>query len=39
MIGNKIIHFRNDGISVRYPNSVIKYNEIAGGQFGIAWFQ
>jgi hypothetical protein len=39
VIGNKIIHFRNDGISVRYPSSVIKYNEIAGGQFGIAWFQ
>jgi hypothetical protein len=39
VIGNTIIHFRDDGISVRYPNSTIKYNSIAGGKFGIAWFQ
>jgi hypothetical protein len=39
VIGNTITNFHDDGVSVRYPNSVVKDNTISGGAFGIAWFQ
>ncbi len=39
VIDNTILHFRDDGVSVRYSNSVVKGNVISGGTFGIAWFQ
>lgn len=36
---NTITNFRNDGISVRYRDSVISGNRISGGEIGLAWFQ
>jgi hypothetical protein len=39
VIGNTINNFHDDGVSVRYPNSRVEGNRIAGGSFGIAWFQ
>jgi hypothetical protein len=39
VIANTIAHFHNNGVSVRYPHSLIEDNTISGGQFGIAWFQ
>jgi Right handed beta helix region len=39
IVGNTISGFRNDGVSVRYRNSVVTGNTIIGGQFGIAYFQ
>jgi hypothetical protein len=39
VIGNRIVHFHDNGISVRYRNSVVANNYIADGRFGIAWFQ
>jgi hypothetical protein len=38
-VANRIVRFRDDGVSVRYQNSFVAYNTIVGGQFGIAWFQ
>jgi hypothetical protein len=37
--GNVIQDFADDGISVRYRNSLIDGNQIEGGAIGIAWFQ
>jgi hypothetical protein len=39
VIDNVITHFNNDGVSVRYRNSVVSGNQISGGEIGIAWFQ
>ncbi len=39
VVGNTIRRFADNGISVRYRNSVIEHNRIAGGPIGIAWFQ
>jgi len=36
---NKITRPGTSGISVRYRNSVLKHNEISGGDEGIAWYQ
>ena len=36
---NTITNFSADGISVRYPNSVLAENRISEGAIGIAWFQ
>lgn len=37
--GNTITNFSDDGISVRYRNSVLRGNHISDGPIGIAWFQ
>jgi hypothetical protein len=37
--GNVIQGFVDNGISVRYRNSRIEGNQIAGGPIGIGWFQ
>ena len=37
--GNIISGFHNDGVSVRYRDSVVSDNQISNGQIGIAWFQ
>jgi parallel beta-helix repeat protein len=39
VIDNTITSFNNDGISVRYRNSVLAGNTISGGPIGIGWFQ
>nr|MDQ4042152.1 right-handed parallel beta-helix repeat-containing protein [Actinomycetota bacterium] len=39
VVANAIRHFADNGISVRYRNSVVEGNHIAGGPIGIAWFQ
>lgn len=39
VIDNVISHFNNDGVSVRYRNSVVSGNVISNGEIGIAWFQ
>ena len=39
VIDNTITNFRDDGISVRYRNSLVEGNIISGGKFGVAWFQ
>jgi len=39
VLDNKITHFHNEGVSVRYRDSVIARNNISGGQYGIAWHQ
>jgi Periplasmic copper-binding protein (NosD) len=39
VIDNLIAHFNNDGVSVRYRNSVVNGNQISDGEIGIAWFQ
>jgi hypothetical protein len=39
VIGNTIMGFRDNGVSVRYTNALVKDNTIAGGKFGIAYFQ
>jgi hypothetical protein len=36
---NRIIGFRDDGVSARYRDAVVRYNRIARGQIGIAWYQ
>lgn len=36
---NTIDGFRDDGVSVRYRNSVVANNTISNGHIGIAWFQ
>lgn len=37
--GNDVRGFADNGISVRYRNSVVERNRIADGPIGIAWFQ
>jgi hypothetical protein len=37
--GNRIAHFRDDGISARYHDADLSNNDISGGQIGIAWYQ
>jgi hypothetical protein len=37
--GNRIIGFRDDGISARYRDADLSDNDISGGQIGIAWYQ
>lgn len=39
VIDNTIDGFRDDGVSVRYRNSIVANNTISHGQIGIAWFQ
>lgn len=39
VIGNRIIGFHNDGVSVRYRNSLVEDNLIENGDIGLAWFQ
>src|SRR5437588_7360198 len=39
ILDNTIIGFREEGVSVRYRDSVIKGNFISGGNFGIGWHQ
>jgi hypothetical protein len=39
VVGNRIIHFRTEGVSVRYRNSVVENNFISGGPYGIGWHQ
>ncbi len=36
---NRIVGFRDDGVSARYRDAVVSQNRIAGGQIGIAWYQ
>lgn len=36
---NRIVGFRNDGVSVRYHGARVIDNDIAHGSIGIAWFQ
>jgi hypothetical protein len=39
-VTDNVIHgFADNGISVRYRNSVLERNRIDGGPIGIAWFQ
>jgi hypothetical protein len=39
-VTDNVIHgFADNGISVRYRNSVVEHNRIDGGPIGIAWFQ
>jgi hypothetical protein len=39
-VTDNVIHgFADNGISVRYRNSVVERNRIDGGPIGIAWFQ
>ncbi len=37
--GNTIDNFHNDGVSVRYRDSVVSHNLIENGEIGIGWFQ
>ena len=39
VIGNDIVSFPEDGVSVRYQNADVSDNIIADGQIGIAWYQ
>jgi hypothetical protein len=39
IVDNRIIGFRDDGVSVRYRDAVVGSNRIAFGQIGIAWYQ
>jgi hypothetical protein len=36
---NRIAHFRNEGVSVRYRYASIIDNQISDGQIGIGWYQ
>lgn len=36
---NRIIGFRDDGVSIRYRGATVTGNDIATGQIGIAWYQ
>lgn len=36
---NRIAHFRNEGVSVRYRYANIVDNQISDGQIGIGWYQ
>ena len=36
---NRISHFRNEGVSVRYRYASIVDNQISDGQIGIGWYQ
>jgi hypothetical protein len=39
-VADNVIHgFADNGISVRYRDSVLERNQIDGGPIGIAWFQ
>ncbi len=39
VVANTIRNFQANGVSVRYRNSRVEGNVIAGGPIGIAWFQ
>jgi hypothetical protein len=39
VFGNRILHFRTEGVSVRYRNSVVERNFISGGPYGLGWHQ
>jgi hypothetical protein len=39
VLHNRILNFRNDGVSARYRNARIVDNDIEHGSIGIAWFQ
>jgi hypothetical protein len=36
---NRIVGFRDDGVSARYRGADVSNNVISGGAIGIAWFQ
>jgi hypothetical protein len=36
---NRLTYFRNDGISLRYRDTMVSHNYIAHGAIGIAWYQ
>lgn len=36
---NRLTFFRDDGISLRYRDTVVSHNYIAHGAIGIAWYQ
>jgi Right handed beta helix region len=36
---NRIVGFRDDGVSARYRDAVVRSNRIADGGIGIAWYQ
>lgn len=37
--GNRIVGFRDDGVSARYRDATIANNHIADGDIGIGWYQ
>jgi len=39
IVSNRIIGFRNDGVSARYRDVLVQSNRIADGEIGIAWYQ
>lgn len=39
IVHNRIVGFRDDGVSARYRDAVVRSNRIADGQIGIAWYQ
>ncbi len=39
IVHNRILGFRDDGVSARYRDAVVSDNRITDGQIGIAWFQ
>lgn len=39
IVHNRIIGFRDDGVSARYRGATVADNVISGGAIGIAWFQ
>jgi Right handed beta helix region len=38
IVGNVILHFQANGVSLRSSNALVARNTIRGGQFGVAYF-
>jgi hypothetical protein len=38
VIGNVIDHFSSSGVSIRYPNSIVRGNVISGRLIGVSYF-